>query len=237
MSRLVADLPWTEIRSRLDTGAVAVLPIGAAAKEHGPHLPMQTDYLQAGRLAAELAEREDVLVWPTVGYGYYPAFVRFAGSTSLSRETFRDVIAALLKALEDAGASRILVLNTGLSTIGPIREALAGKRRAKVGLANVYRGPLYERRLAEVCSQTEGSHADEAETSIMLHFFPAKVRLEEAVRWTRKPPHVPWEPDDAGDPSYCPDGVYGDPTLATREKGAALVAAMLDDLRRSLREL
>lgn len=61
-----------------------MLPIGAASKQHGFHLPTNTDRVQAEWLAARIADRFDALIWPTVGYGYYPAFVGYAGSISLS---------------------------------------------------------------------------------------------------------------------------------------------------------
>ncbi|MGH7357932.1 MAG: creatininase family protein, partial [Candidatus Rokuibacteriota bacterium] len=44
------DLTWPEAGARIAAGAVIVLPVGAAAKEHGPHLPLRTDYLVAREL-------------------------------------------------------------------------------------------------------------------------------------------------------------------------------------------
>ena len=44
---LVAKLSWDEIAGRISDIAVGVIPIGTEAKEHGYHLPMNTDYLQA----------------------------------------------------------------------------------------------------------------------------------------------------------------------------------------------
>ena len=39
----VATAAWPEVGERLANGALAVLPIGAASKEHGRHLPLATD--------------------------------------------------------------------------------------------------------------------------------------------------------------------------------------------------
>ena len=49
---------------------------------------MNTDRIQAEWLAARLADRFDALIWPTVSYGYYPAFVEYAGSIGLSAAVF-----------------------------------------------------------------------------------------------------------------------------------------------------
>jgi len=84
----VEQLTWDGVARRIERGAAAILPIGAAAKEHGFHLPLNTDRIQAEWLAAQLAERIDALILPTVTYGHYPAFVAYAGSVSLSASAF-----------------------------------------------------------------------------------------------------------------------------------------------------
>ncbi|NIO42324.1 MAG: creatininase family protein, partial [Burkholderiales bacterium] len=71
----VARISWPEVQTRIDAGAAALLPIGAGSKEHGPHLPLQSDQLQAEWLADQLLQRFPLLAWPVVTYGYYPAFV------------------------------------------------------------------------------------------------------------------------------------------------------------------
>jgi creatinine amidohydrolase len=40
----------------------------------------------------------------------------------------------------------------------------------------------------------------------------------------------PLTPTDSTSPNYCPSGSYGDPTLASREKGEILLAAIMDDI-------
>ena len=71
---------WDEVARRIQDGAAAILPIGAAAKQHGFHLPLNTDRIQAEWLAGKLAAEVDALIWPTLSYGHYPAFVEYAGS-------------------------------------------------------------------------------------------------------------------------------------------------------------
>ncbi len=41
------DLTWPEAKARFEAGALVVVPVGAAAKAHGPHLPLKTDALTA----------------------------------------------------------------------------------------------------------------------------------------------------------------------------------------------
>ena len=46
----VEHMRWDEVARRIARGAAAILPIGAAAKQHGLHLPLNTDRIQAERL-------------------------------------------------------------------------------------------------------------------------------------------------------------------------------------------
>ncbi|MEQ9121272.1 MAG: creatininase family protein, partial [Alphaproteobacteria bacterium] len=47
----IADIPWTEAARRLAGGRPLLLPIGAAAKAHGPHLPLGTDRIVVEAIA------------------------------------------------------------------------------------------------------------------------------------------------------------------------------------------
>ena len=107
-------------------GALVVVPVGAAAKAHGPHLPLKTDALTAHALAQRLIERLPAVAAPVVGFGFYPAFTPFAGSQHLSAATFKALLAELLGNLRSHGVRRLVVLNTGVSTEKPIDEVAGG---------------------------------------------------------------------------------------------------------------
>lgn len=229
----VAQLSWPEVERRIEAGAVAVLPIGAACKQHGPHLPMNADLLQAEWLAAALVQRAEVLVWPTVAYGYYPAFIDYPGSVSLSAATFRAMVQEILADIRRAGARAVLILNTGVSTIEPLQAAVdAAPEQLRIGLANVYAGPRCRDVTQAIEQQPRGGHADELETSILLTIGRHHVALEKAKAWT--PPAMavsgPFSRSDPDNPRFSPSGVWGDPTLASADKGRRLLAAMVEDL-------
>ena len=103
----VAGLTWDRIGQQLRNGAAAILPIGAGAKEHGFHMPMATDQVFADYFSRALAKKIDALIWPTLSYGAYPAFVSYAGSVSLSNEAFQAVVTEIADALVDFGARRV----------------------------------------------------------------------------------------------------------------------------------
>lgn len=225
----VAELAWPEVEKRIQSGAIAILPVGAAAKEHGRHLPLNTDQLQAEWLAARLIEKANVLAWPTLTYGHYPAFADYPGSCSLSAQTFEKLVEETLQSILGSASKSALILNTGISTIVPLERVIA-RMGNRVRLANVYQGPRYLKAEEKIRQQPHGSHADELETSIMLVIAPDKVNMSRAKPWAEREIQAgALVRNDQSHLNYSPDGVYGDPTLATKEKGEVLLQAMLDD--------
>lgn len=203
------DLTWPEAKARFEAGALVVIPIGAAAKAHGPHLPLKTDALTARALAQRLLERLPVVVAPVVGFGFYPAFTAFAGSQHLTAATFRALLAELLGNLQGHGVTRVAILNTGVSTEAPIDEVAA--RRDDLLVLHMRGLGLSAETLLD---DTGGGHADERETSVMLALDPRSVRMD------RLAPEGPFERT----------GATGDPTRATAFKGERILAARLDDI-------
>jgi creatinine amidohydrolase len=228
----VERLTWDEVARRIDAGAAAILPIGAAAKEHGFHLPMNTDRIQAEWLAARTAESIDALIWPTVIYGYYPAFAEYAGSSGLSAPVFEAMIAEIATGILGFGCRALFVLDTGISTIAPVDRALARLESRDALHLRAYQGPRYVSAAAKLVEQRHGSHADELETSVMLALAPDLVDMSRAEPSPAVAQETPGRltPSDKTSPNYSRSGSYGDPTLATRAKGDVLLAAMVDDL-------
>ena len=228
----IERLTWDEVGRRIAGGAAAILPIGAAAKQHGFHLPLNADRIQAEWFAARLTERVDALVWPTLTYGYYPAFVEYAGSSSLSASTFETVVHEIAAEILGSGCLNLFVLDTGISTLAPVERALARIDAGKVMHLRIYEGPRYRRAAAAFVMQNHGSHADELETSLMLALAPQLVdmaRAEASPALKHEAPG-PLTPSDRSSPNYSRSGSYGDPTMATSAKGEILLAAILEDL-------
>jgi creatinine amidohydrolase len=228
----VERLSWDQVRLRIGNGAAAILPIGAGAKQHGFHLPMNTDRIQAEWLAARIAGDIDALIWPTVTYGYYPAFVEYAGSSSLLAPVFEAMIQEIATGIIGFGCRALFVLDTGISTLAPVERALARLAFGDVLHMKIHEGPRYRRAAAELTEQSHGSHADELETSLMLALAPNLVGMSRAEASPAVKAGTPGRltPSDSSSANYSRSGSYGDPTLATRAKGEILLAAMVDDL-------
>jgi len=229
-------LTWPEAAALFDRDPLVVLPVGAAAKEHGPHLPLGTDRILADHLAARIAERVPSIIAPTLTYGYYPALADFPGSTHLEAATFGAMVGEIITSLHRHGPRRFLVLNTGISTF-PVLEIAARdlKRRLPVLVGVTRIEDLGGRALDGLLEQPAGSHADEYETSLLLAIAPDVVRRDRLVREIADRPRlrglfIPARlpAPDASRPGAV--GVYGDPTLATREKGERILAAIVPAL-------
>ncbi len=166
------DLSWPEAKAWFDAGAVVVVPIGAAAKAHGPHLPLKTDALTARALGQGLIERLPVVAAPVLGFGFYPAFTSFAGSQHLSADTFKAVVRELIGNFTAHGVRRISLINTGVSTEKPLDEV------AKETDVLVLHMRLLGQAAEALIEHKDGGHADERETSVMLALDPRSVRMD-----------------------------------------------------------
>jgi creatinine amidohydrolase len=212
-------LSWVAAERWFATNPVVVLPLGAAAKEHGPHLPLNNDAIIADWLAERLRRLRPVVIAPPINASFYPAFVEYPGSISLRAETARDVIVDICSSLAGFGLTRFYVLNTGLSTLRPLAKA-----KARLGDELVFDYLVLDQALqklpADLLTQRYGSHADEAETSLMLHIAPEVVDMGQALddgaegegRLTRQ----------RGQGLWSRSGIFGHATLATADKGSII---------------
>ncbi len=187
-------------------------------------------------LARRVAAEVPVAVMPTLQYGYYPSFLEYPGSVTLGFETFKELVKGICVSMAGYGVRKFYVLNTGVSTaraLGPASEELREQEIAMRFTDILASGARAEEGVSE---QEGGTHADEMETSMMLYIDPDVVDMSKAVRdydptggrgLTRDPENV--------GPKYSPTGVFGDPTLATAEKGRiaveARVAFIVDELK------
>jgi len=224
---VLEDLTWVEAEKVLTPDAVVVIPLGAESKEHGPHLKLKNDFVMAEYLAGRVRDRSKVVIAPTINYGYYPAFVEYPGSTSLALETSRDMIVEICRGLSRFGPKRFYVLNTGVSTVAALKPAAAAL--AAEGILMRYTDVLAitEDVEKQVSQQEGGTHADEIETSMMLYMSPGDVDMSKAVKDYHPGKGLTRDPAKK-DMAYSASGVYGDATLATKEKGRVITEATVD---------
>ena len=239
------NLSWPQAREKIDAHWPVIVPIGAIAKEHGGHLPLNTDYLVARELGRRIAAVLPVLVAPVVTVGYYPAFVRYPGTQHLRPDTFQALLTDIFDKLVRDGVRHIAVVNTGVSTEAPLRIVVrefyerTGVRILTADIASLGKASK------SLLRQKLGGHGDEAETSMILAIDASAVRMEQAVvdygHALEAPRTVFYTPtifdsDPASGLDYSVSGVRGDPTLASIEKGQAILDDMANELIDGLRK-
>ena len=160
---------------------VVVLPLGAAAKEHGPHLTLRNDEILAEYYADRVLAARAGRAAADADVRLLSGVPRFPGSTSVSFDTQRDTVAQIVRSVARHGPRRFYVLNTGVSTARPLKAT--AELLAAEGIVLHYSDVLQIGKAAEeaVREQKFGTHADEIETSMVLYMRPGTVRMEKAV--------------------------------------------------------
>jgi creatinine amidohydrolase len=228
-------LTWLEAEDVFKTHDLVVIPLGAITKEHGPHLPLNNDFIMAEYLAQRVAEELDVVVMPTIPFGFYPAFLEYPGSVSLRPETFKELVKDICVSIAGYGIKKFYVLNTGVSTARVLE--VAAEELLEAGITMQFTDILHvgADAIEAVKTQEGGTHADEIETSMMLYIAPDIVDMSKAVKDYDPRNRRGLTRDSTKPYTYSPTGIWGDPTLATREKGARIVEATVRDILAEIR--
>ena len=199
-------------------GAMLVVPLGAT-EQHGPHLPLTVDTDLACALVDRLAEaRHDTVTMAPICLGSSGEHEGFAGTISIGQQAFESLILELGRSATRTFA-RVLFVSAHGGNAQPLRRAVGRLRE--------------ESRDVRAWSPDWGgdAHAGRAETSLMLHLSPERVRSELAVAGDTRPiaellPAL----RRYGVIGVSPNGVLGDPTGASASEGQALLERALADL-------
>ena len=219
IQKFLENLTWYEAKEVMNNDSVIVIPLGASAKEHGPHLKLNNDFLMAEYFKKEVAKKLNVLIAPTVNYHFYPAFVDYPGSTHLRLETARDLIVDICYSFSRHGPKKFYVINTGISTLAPLKLAAEILDTDGIILKFTNLDNLETPELKKIIQQEGGSHADEVETSLMLFIAPEHVDMSLAKKdYHEGKGKFTLNPENKN-AIYSPTGIWGNATLATREKG------------------
>ena len=240
----LAHLTWPEaeaLRARDDV--VGLIPTGSL-EQHGPHLPLGTDFLAAAALADAVAERipVPVVVTPVLTAGLSEHHLAFPGTVTLPEDAFRSWIDAHIAALERIGVRRVAVFSGHGGNFACIGE-LAAEYRARGSAVHViayddvfaYLGVMSDaaRKAGASVSEVDG-HAGVLETSFALaRFDPGLVRDFAGVEgFTGEEPGWEERMMAEGIDALTRTGVLGDPAGSSAEVGEAIFEALVDELAR-----
>jgi creatinine amidohydrolase len=226
------DISWTTAREVLNEKTIVVIPLGAGSKEHGPHLPLSTDFLQATALTKRISEKRNVIIAPTVNYGFYPAFLKYPGSTSTTFHTAAETVIQVVRSLAAYGPKKFYIINIGVSTSPTLY--LASKTLAEEGILLVfsrYDKPAFEKAEAQFRTKSYSGHADEIETSNVLSVRPDLVNMKVAVNdSSMKGKMGAMTPIPVENGNLNQSGINGYAALGSAEKGMKNMEAFANEL-------
>jgi creatinine amidohydrolase len=186
-------MTWEEVDAAVARGAGIIL-VAAATEQHGPHLPLGTDSIIGTELALEVARGLDLVVAPTLTYGYRSRPLsgggqRFPGTTSVRATTLIAVVSDILREFERHGFRKIVLLahhmenqhllyEAAFEVVGP---TATNETRVMIIECPYPPGPLIEDEPTVRPPAVGLDHASVLETSLMLHLRPELVHEDRFV--------------------------------------------------------
>lgn len=237
---------WRHLTSKeigkLDKNTPVVLPIGAI-EQHGPHLNVETDTLISEYFCNKLHEKipDDVLILPSLAICSSEHHMDFPGTLTVSHETLIQYLKEVLDSILRNGFKNIIIFNGhgGNQALGSVVVESFGAKNPSCNLAIMTWWKIASKDLFDI---TETGlfgvgHACEFETSLLLYIKGDNVRKNEIVNGPVSTTFE-WASADLIRGSrallhrsmkqYTENGIYGDPRVASYEKGEKISKAVMD---------
>lgn len=221
MSKIPYELSADSIEE-LNTD-LAIIPLGSI-EQHGPHLPVMTDWAIAQDLGQKVAEELNAFLIPAIPIVTCREHMGKKGSVWVNATTLYQYLHDMVMSLIQQGFKKVVFIQChgGIFIMTPLVRELNATLNPEAYIVNIdtvdYFGKLYEEGILE--SNTE-LHAGECETSMMLHIAPDTVDMSKAADFVPEAPR-----SSLGYGSifrYSPSGVWGEPTKASAEKGQKIL--------------
>ncbi|WP_336036217.1 creatininase family protein [Halobacterium yunchengense] len=240
----LAEMTWREVEAAVEDTQTMLLPVGST-EQHGHHMPLGVDVYMPEAIAERVAERTGCLLAPPIWYGVSPHHTFKPGTFTVASETFQHYVRDVCVSASEWGVENVLLVNGHYLVQDPeldvvVRELTTehAMRAFHVPLVSVFEDAARAARTSDV-----SFHASEFETSLMLELFPEYVDMDSAEAVDVPDDALPLTDYDAyGDnrvgwalsaermDALTHTGNLGDPTQATREKGAAMVDEAVDNI-------
>jgi len=207
-----------------------IIPVGSI-EQHGPHLPITTDSDIVTEIASRLAKKCGFIVFPTVNYGISEEHDPFF-NISLSKQTVLKILKDIDSSLrKNKNVMRIIFLNGHHGNVEALKSAWKYWGMTDTW-AEVTRSYSYWHWMKH-----EFDHAGFVETSIMLAISD-KVKMKKAKKGLitkglsekerKRINKLSTQP--GGFPKVTKNGVWGDPTSATKKDGEKFLAEIVRNL-------
>ena len=166
-------------RAVRETG-LCIVPVGCLER-HSDHLPLGTDMIASHAVASRAAEREPAVVFPPYCFGQINEARHFAGALTLPPPLLSQVLGAVCDEIGRNGFRKILLYDGHGGNTHWLRYfcqcALYERKPYTVYLAQWPDDPERRARINAICP-TNGEHAHEEETCLMLALAPDLVKMD-----------------------------------------------------------
>ena len=230
---------------RICTGII--LPTGSL-EQHGPVGLIGTDAICVETIALRAAEYDSILVAPVLNYAPAQFNLGFAGTISLSAQTFSRIFTEITTSLMHSGFDRIYVLNGHGANLAPLRSAVHDlylkhdEAAPRVKIRNWWDFPKVNALRQGLYGEWEGLHGTPSEVAITQYAVrtitrananPPRALSEDEIRQTAGDYHGPASEHRKN----FSDGRVGSfSELAERQHGEQLVTLAADSLMVEFRE-
>jgi creatinine amidohydrolase len=175
---ILQNMSWQDVRDYLKTCDMVIIPLGST-EQHGPHLPLGTDFYKAFEISKLVSAKTGVIVAPVLYTGYSDVHMGFPGTMTISPSTMENILFETAESLIKHGFRRIMYLNYhgGNNIVQSRVMHRINHNTPAIAVAVGLGGNIVKDSYSEFFDW----HAGAGETSIMLHLFPELVIMSKAV--------------------------------------------------------
>lgn len=226
---LIEEMTMTEFEAGLLRTRTLVIPFGSV-EEHGPHLPLSTDTIEAYEVCKRASLEIPLFVAPPIHYGNCRSTACHPGTISISTHTLKSLLKDIVRSLRTQGLRNFIAISGHAGGAHCMALQEAGEELI-AEFSDIFMAVVTELDLARQegrgLIETPGdSHAGEIETSRILNSHPHLVKGSALAE-------IPCFPTGIlvrDKRRYWPGGVWGDPAKASAEKGARLEELVVNKL-------
>ncbi len=226
----------SEFEEGLTRTRTVLIPFGST-EEHGSHLPLSTDTLHAVEVGCKLAEKRDIFVAPPIHYGVCRSSSNHPGTVSITTETLKGLAVDIVTSLRKQGLRNFIFLtgHAGGTHVACLQDA--GEKLIDVfqdiKLAIVTEYQLAMKEGKKIIETPDDSHAGEIETSRIMFSHPHLVKGEGKKEYPAFPTGILVRDKRR----FWPGGVWGNPEVASAEKGKKIEEIVVSALDRFVDKL
>lgn len=229
----IGDFTSENIKEAFEEKKNVILPLGAI-EAHSDHLPLSTDIVLAEDYANKLAEKTDSLVLPVIPFGQVWSLRDAAGSIHIQEENLVNFLVDILESLNRNNVKMVTMISSHFGNVNAMKAAarkVFEKHPIKV-IYFTYPGISDVKHIFDhVNDHSFYLHADEIETSMMLHVKPEVVRMDKIREGTMEvPKEVDYTPVRWTE--FTDTFIIGDAKMSTSEKGRLAFEHIIEEASR-----